>query len=237
MTDAPVDLQSRREAVQPSLWDRLVDDLPGVVAEADALASELAETVGGREALDRLLQEGPRGVERRKDLPEATRERLHLLLSRGEERRMLEERGIVVTPTELRKAVRRDIEALFSVERLESRFLLTDAEAARYESPDQTLADFPEVRRSVLNYGVPAFAGLTGSDFDKDRLARDLRDALAVFEPRLKRDTVRVDVRFGDGLMIEIEAVLMVTPVPERLRLSTTIDLNTGVAKTEVEEA
>ena len=95
------------------------------------------------------------------------------------------------------------------------------------------------MRRSVVNYGVPSFAGRTASDFDREALSRELRAVLEVFEPRLKRDTIRVQVRFGDraGMRVEIDAVLMLSPVPERMRLSTTVDLDDGRAVTTVEEA
>lgn len=234
-----VDPASRREAVQPSLWDRLVDDLPGLHAEIRALEHELAQAVGGQNALKQLLDGGARAVEKRTDLTEVVRKRLHLLIGKAADRRRLEERGIVVTNAVLREAVRRDIEALFNVERLEAEYDLTDAEMRRAEMPKAVLADFPEVRSSVLNYGVPSFAGRVESDFDKDRLSRQLREVLAVFEPRLKRDTIRVKAWFGksEGLRIDIEGVLMVMPVPERLRLCTTIDLDSGAASTVLEDA
>ena len=59
------------------------------------------------------------------------------------------------------------------------------------------------------------------------------------FEPRLKRDTIRVTVDTGskEGLKVKIEGVLMLSPVPERLRLSTTIDLDNGHAATRIEDA
>ena len=239
MDDQAAGRAARREAVQPSLWDRLVDDLPGLAAEIDALGRELGEAVGGGDELGRLVGGGARAVEQRADLPDMVRKRLHLLIARNEERRRLEERGIVVTTAVLREAVRRDIEALFNVERLEARFLVTDAEAQQMVQPADLLADFSAVRRSVLNFGVPAFAGRTGSDFDKEKLARDLREVLAVFEPRLRRETIRVGVRFGvdAGVRIDIDATLMTVPVPERLRLSTRIDLDTGSATTELRDA
>ena len=135
--------------------------------------------------------------------------------------------------------MRRDIEALFNIERLEAHLLLSDAERGGVEDPAELLAGFPEVRRSVVNYGVPSFAGRTASDFDREALSRELRAVLEVFEPRLKRDTIRVQVRFGDraGMRVEIDAVLMLSPVPERMRLSTTVDLDDGRAVTTVEEA
>lgn len=229
--------EARREAVQPSLWDRLVDDLPGLAMEATRLATELAREIG-TERLERLIAAGRRAIEAEPALEDLHRRELRDLLAMTERRAFLEERGIVVTPEVLREAVRRDLEALFNVERFECEPLLTDAERARAESPAAAIADFPHVRRCVLNYGVPAFAGRRARDFDPDRLSKELRDVVAVYEPRLKGDTIAVRVVTNDrtGLRIEVEGVLMLSPVPERLRLSTTIDLDNGRAATRLLE-
>jgi len=230
-------MQSRREAVQPSLWDRLVDDLPGLQAETARREAELAKEIGA-EQLSRLLDGGRRAVEADPSLDQVQRQDLHLLIAQLERRAFLQERGIVVTADVLREAVRRDIEALFNIERMEAGFLLTDAEHEMTEDPAEIVADFPHVRRSVLNYGVPSFAGRRARDFDTDKLARELKEIVAVFEPRLKRDSIRVRVASGDklGLKITIEGVLMLSPVPERLRLSTSIDLDNGRAATRIED-
>lgn len=229
---------SRQEAVQPSLWDRLVNDLPGLTAEIDALSAELAPRLGSREAVAALVDGGTRAVERRADLDEDARRLAHRIIGLQARRRGLEDRGIVVTPEVLREAVRRDIEMLFNTERLEADILLTDRERLDHESAAELLSAFPEVRRSVLNYGVPAFSGHCGSDFDPVALARELKSVLNTFEPRLKRDSVRVEVSRSAkaGLMIVIEGTLLLSPVPERLRLSTTIDLDNGHALTSLED-
>ena len=149
------------------------------------------------------------------------------------------ERGIVVTADILREAVRRDLEELFGMERLQARFLWTDGERGGAEDPQDVLADYPHVCRSVLNYGVPSFSGRRAKDFDPEVLGRELREVVAAFEPRLKRDTIRVTVDTGskEGLKVKIEGVLMLSPVPERLRLSTTINLDNGNAATRIEDA
>lgn len=230
-------LQSRTEAVQPSLWDRLVDDLPGIVVESDRQRADLVLRVGSAK-LDAVLSGGARVIEADDDLDAETRRDLHLFLAQMSRRAFLEERGIVVNAAVLREAVRRDIEALFNVERFESSLQLTDTELKGFESPKDMIADFPHVRRSVLNYGVPSFSGRAMSDFDLVALAKELREVIAVFEPRLKRDTIRVKVAQGDrtGMRIEVDAMLMLSPVPERLRLSTMIDLDNGRATTAVED-
>jgi type VI secretion system protein ImpF len=101
------------------------------------------------------------------------------------------------------------------------------------------LSDFPEVRRSVVNYGVPPFAGRSGRDFDREALERELRALLGVFEPRLRESATKVTVLTSDraeGLAIEIDGLLIMAPAPERLRLRTVIDLDTGRARTSVKD-
>jgi type VI secretion system protein ImpF len=185
------------------------------------------------------MAEGRRAIEAEPGLEDLHRRELRDLLSMIERRSFLEERGIVVTAEVLREAVRRDLEALFNVERFESEPLLTEGERARSESPAAMIADFPQARRSVVNYGVPAFAGRRARDFDPDRLSRELREVVAFYEPRLRSDTVVVRVVTNDrtGLRIEVEGLLMLSPVPERLRLSTRIDLDSGRAATRLVES
>jgi type VI secretion system protein ImpF len=86
---------------------------------------------------------------------------------------------------------------------------------------------------------VPSFSGRSSRDFDRDVLAREIRAVLATFEPRLKESATKVSVNLGDktGLKIEIDAVLIMTPTPERMRLRTTINLDNGLARTEFREA
>lgn len=228
---------SRREAVQPSLWDRLVDDLPGIVAESERRREELGREIGP-DRLARILSGGRRQLEREAELDQKTRTAIATLISQFERRAYLENRAVVVTPEVLREAVRRDIEALFNIERFESSALLTDREQQDFVAPADRLADFPEVRRSVLNYGMPSFAGRTQSDFDPDALSREIRDTLAVFEPRLKRDSIRVTITFRpkEGMKIQIDGTLLLSPVSERFRVSTSVDLDNGRAQTRIEE-
>ena len=229
---------SRQEAVQPSLWDRLVDDLPGLVAESGALRRDLVRLLASEEEADALVAGGTRAIEQRGDLDDDTRLLAHRVVHVMARRRRLEESGEIVTAEVLREAVRRDIEMLFNIERLEATFLLTDREALEHQSSASLLAGFPEVRASVVNFGVPSFSGRSGSDFNKDELAREIKSVLNIFEPRLKRDSVRVRVHTGDraGMRIDIDGILLLSPVPERLRLSTSVDLDNGRAFTSLEE-
>lgn len=227
--------RAKREAVQPSLWDRLVNDLPGLSSEIDGLRQSLAVELGA-ERLDALLAGNTQSIEADAALTPEQRRRIQRLIFQNRNRAELEARGIVVSGRVLKEAVRRDIEALFNTERFETTPMLSDAEEIHLADRLPSLADFPEVRRSVVNYGVPSFSGRSSRDFDRDALAREIRSVLAVFEPRLKESATKVTVTLGDktvGLKIEIDAVLIMTPVPERLRLRTTVNLDNGLARTE----
>jgi len=226
-----------REAVQPSLWDRLVNDLPGVVSEIDALRQALTRDLGP-ERLAELLAGGPRAIDADPGLGTGEREQVARLTRQERRREALAARSVVVSPEVLREAVRRDIEALFNTERYECVPLLT-AREQEAQPPPPDLTDFPEVRRSVANYGVPAFAGHSSRDYDREALARELKAVLAVFEPRLKPSATRVTVSTSDravGLTIEIDGLLIMAPAPERLRLRTMVDLDTGRARTTLRD-
>lgn len=230
--------QSTREAVQPSLWDRLVNDLPGLSSEVDGLRQALGEQIGG-ERLERLLSGDARAIDTDPGLTTGQKRLIRRLIQQSRRRAELESRGIVVSPAVLREAVRRDIEALFNTERFESVPLLSEREAGNSDARLLRLDEFPEVRRSVVNFGVPSFSGRSARDFDRDALAKEIRAVLTTFEPRLNENATKVTVTLGEktaGLRIEIDAVLIMTPIPERLRLFTTINLDNGAALTELRD-
>lgn len=237
MVDGASPVQALREALQPSLWDRLVDDLSGLVAEIDQRRGEVEREIG-EERLSRILAGGRRALAQEVSLDHDEQRSIHLLLSQIERRSSLEQRTIVVTANVLREAVRRDIEALFNTERMQSRMILSDLERHMVEDQEDVLASFPLVRQSVLNFGVPSFAGRRATDFDIDDLKRQLKEVVVVFEPRFKPESVRIAIHPGEklGFRVGIEGILMLSPVPERLRLSTTIDLDNGRAATVIED-
>ncbi len=229
--------KASRETIQPSLWDRLVDDLPGLLSELHQGRKDLAADIGAEKVED-LLDGGVKAVEADGELTDGQKKVLHKLLRQEKQRAFLEERGIIVSSEVLREAVRRDLEALFNTERFEAGYLLTDEEYNTISNDLLDLRDFPEVRRSVVNFGVPSFAGRSGSSFDKKNLAKEIKEILGVFEPRLKRDSIKVVVSTDPkkGLKIDIDGLLIMTPTPERLRFRTSIDLNNGQAQTAMDD-
>ncbi|MEM9756956.1 MAG: type VI secretion system baseplate subunit TssE, partial [Pseudomonadota bacterium] len=177
--------------------------------------------------------------------------------TKSDEYDRLQAGGLSVSQDDLREAVRRDIEMLFNVERLEAEYDLSELEqgqfAAQYgdltDEPDgdmprrrvemhaDILDDFPHVRTSVINYGVPPFTGSQGSSIDRHALGRQLRDVLQVYEPRLRPNSIRVSVQPNGrgGLGVKIEAVLMMQPSPEKMWLNTEVDVEKGRATTSFE--
>ena len=126
----------------------------------------------------------------------------------------------VLSIAQLRATVLRDISWLFNSIRLEV---------------DGSLDDYPEIRRSVLNYGLPAMSGHCVSGTDMDVLERQLRMAILNFEPRLIADTLTVkaetlnkDLNHHNLVTFKINAQLWAQPAPIELTLQTDIDLESG---------
>ena len=128
------------------------------------------------------------------------------------ERRML-------SRARLRESVHRDLRWLFNSMNLAS---------------SEDLAAFPEVAASVLNYGLPSFAGRMTTTIEVGDVVEGLRRAIELFEPRLR--DVRVSPRHSeeeradqDGtLEFTIEAELWGQPVSQHLELHTRIDTLSG---------
>jgi type VI secretion system protein ImpF len=116
----------------------------------------------------------------------------------------------------LRASVRRDLEWLLNTRR-------TPAPA------DQT---YPEVARSVYNYGLPDLNALNWeSSRDRTRLARAVQESLNVFEPRLRGiKVVPLEPVAGAPhiMRFQIEGLLEMDPAPELIVFDTTLQLSSG---------
>jgi len=95
-----------------------------------------------------------------------------------------------------------------------------------------SLAEFPEVAASVLNFGVVDLAGKPISTINAGQLEKMLRDCIWAYEPRLVKDSVVVRVaerkNGHNELSFVIEAQLWAQPLPLQLFLRTEIDLENG---------
>ena len=128
----------------------------------------------------------------------------------------------VLSANRLRESVRRDLTWLFNTTNMAA---LMD------------LSQYPEVERSTLNFGIPDLTGRTAQSLDQPAIVRALRRAIWDYEPRLLRNTVKVDVTVdpdGHGantMRFLIEAELWSQPLPLRLFLQTDVDLEDGEAR------
>jgi len=87
---------------------------------------------------------------------------------------------------------------------------------------------------SVLNYGLPALAGTSASNIDVTVLESLIYRAIATFEPRIVRHTLRVRAQArseqmnNNALSFDIEGDLWAQPVALPLLLRTDLDLESG---------
>jgi len=133
--------------------------------------------------------------------------------------------GASTTLSELRRSVLRDLTWLFNT--------------TRTLEPEVTESR-PQVRNSVVNYGLPPLSGLTASGLDIRQLERALRQAIVDFEPRILPDSVSVKAVLerdtGDHhnvVSLHIEGLLWAQPVPIELLLRTQFDLESGQSRVE----
>jgi type VI secretion system protein ImpF len=125
----------------------------------------------------------------------------------------------VLSLKKLRECVLRDLTWLLNTESFES--------VTKLES-------LPAVKESVLNYGIPAVAGLTASGVELGKLEKQVKNAITAFEPRLLKDKLTVEALLSEEemsrntLVFEINGELWAQPVPLRMQLRTELDLETG---------
>jgi type VI secretion system protein ImpF len=223
-----------QERLQPSLLDRLADDervvawrleedrarLLEILDDAERVAFEKLFDVEQRRA-PRLV---PKDFEPFARLTEEQKELLERVVMLEQQRRFESREQRVMSIERLKQSVLRDLSWLLNTE---------------YYEAVHPLDVYPEVRSSVLNYGIPSIVGLTITDLNdsmRGGLAKTLRDAIVRFEPRLDPDSIVVrthaDKEQMDGrtLTFEIEAWLLAEPAPLRLLLTSVVDLENGHA-------
>jgi type VI secretion system protein ImpF len=93
---------------------------------------------------------------------------------------------------------------------------------------------YPNVAKSVLNYGIPDLTGKTVSGLDLHEIERELRQAILNFEPRILARSLQVRGQISsnrwtrNALSFEIQGEIWSYPVPERLSLRTELNVETG---------
>ena len=89
------------------------------------------------------------------------------------------------------------------------------------------LSEYPEAYRSVLNFGARHLCGMLAPNMEE--LERELVESLRLLEPRIISHTLSVKAKMDRHLVtIEIIGELWANPVPEKLFIKTSIDLETG---------
>jgi type VI secretion system protein ImpF len=116
---------------------------------------------------------------------------------------------------ELERGVARDLEALLNT---------------RQETLAELPAEFVEVNRSLITYGLPDLSSFSlDSESDRNQVRRVVEQAIANAEPRL--DSVRVRLEpprnHDRGLHFRIDALLRVEPAPEPVTFDAVLQLNT----------
>jgi type VI secretion system protein ImpF len=126
----------------------------------------------------------------------------------------------VLSKRRMRESVLRDLAWLFNATQLEA----VDA-----------MAQAPYVRRSVLNFGLPALSGRAASSLDVTDLTRAIREAILTFEPRILPATLEIKTLLEAGELdhhnvigVEIHGQLWAQPVPLEFLVRTDFDLETG---------
>jgi type VI secretion system protein ImpF len=125
----------------------------------------------------------------------------------------------VMSKTQLRQAVLRDLGALFNAVQP----LGVEAEP------------YPLLAESVLNFGLPSLSGQLASKLDIGGLENAIRQAILRFEPRILADTLQVTALEASNVLdthnvieFEIRGHLWSQPVPLEILLRTQLDLEAG---------
>ncbi len=96
------------------------------------------------------------------------------------------------------------------------------------------LEPYPEVRRSVLNFGLPDISGQTASTVDVKTLENSLKRAIREFEPRIIQNSLRVKVYSNpddmshNSVVFEIEGAVFGQPSPFQVVLRSELNLECG---------
>ena len=133
----------------------------------------------------------------------------------------------VLTRQQLRAAILRDLSWLFNATRPEPEA------ASMRESEIALWKPYDDARRSVLNFGMPAFAGVTKSRLDKAAMEDAVKDAITTFEPRIDAETLAVTIKVDaqhhhNMLQLTIRGQMWAQPVPLELLLAADLELETG---------
>lgn len=202
-----------KERYLPSLLDRLTDDDP--INNSIRLQQEKIKN----------LEKSLAGLQLKPSAPEPVSEDIRRQRQQVQQQldQVRAQLSVLTTSVsslkEIRACVKRDLNWLLN--------------ASQY-SPQEDLDDYPDVARSVINYGMPDLTGKTVSGFDQRHMERLLKLVILNFEPRIVRNTLTVGVIADktlydhNALVFEIEGELWAEPQPLHLHLRTEFELEDG---------
>jgi len=131
-----------------------------------------------------------------------------------------------MSKTRMRDAVLRDLGSLFNATQMGTK---------------GSLDAYPQVRQSVLNYGLPVLSGQTASSIDPQGLEALVKRAILDHEPRILPNTLVVEALMSqehldhhNQISFRITGQVWAQPVPLEMLLQTNVDLETG--RVEVKE-
>lgn len=94
---------------------------------------------------------------------------------------------------------------------------------------------YPQAASSTVNFGVPPLAGAFMASRDWKGIEENIRRAIQDFEPRLLRDSVRIEpLTSNDGerhynvLSFEVTGMIQMDPYPLEFMVQSSIDLETS---------
>lgn len=138
-----------------------------------------------------------------------------------------------LTDDEPTKSVESSRERIVSLQRYRNGVLrdlgwLFNSSAFLYdEGPEAFKAKYPKAHDSVINFGIRQLCGVVTPDVQS--LQEDLEAAIRFFEPRVLSRSLNVHVDTERNLvMVDVEGDLWALPLPERLHVRTTLDVETG---------
>jgi len=129
----------------------------------------------------------------------------------------------VIDVSRLREIIQRDLSWLLNTSNIENTF---DPEV------------YPNVARSVLNYGLTEISGVFSTTERAEFIRRSIERAISVHEPRIIQGSVDVSLTPEDDgsdmtVSLNIRADMWAQPLPLELYLRSQVDVTTGEVSVE----
>ena len=98
----------------------------------------------------------------------------------------------------------------------------------------EDLDRFPEVKRSILNFGLPDMSGHTSSNVDIRNMESAIKSVIQQFEPRIINNSLKVKIHSNpdemshNSLVFEIAGAVFGQPSPFQVVLKSELNLECG---------